>query len=178
MSETADAPTDTLILPPHPPRTRLAVSTSGSFRRRGAASRGGRARRAFPCRRELVAGGYVGVDVFFVISGFLITGLLLREHEQRGRISIRGFYARRARRILPAAMLVIIMSVSPRITSRLHPVREGRPGRALDSPVRGEHPFWHGEYRLLSTVGGPISARALLVLGVEEQFYVVWPALC
>src|ERR1700724_2746663 len=49
-----------------------------------------------------VPGGFVGVDVFFVISGFLITGLLLREHEKRGRISIAGFYARRARRVLPA----------------------------------------------------------------------------
>src|ERR1019366_8844811 len=56
-------------------------------------------------------GGSVGVDVFFVISGFLITGLLIREHEKRGRISIPGFYARRARRILPAGMLVVIAAI-------------------------------------------------------------------
>src|SRR4051812_21480543 len=50
-----------------------------------------------------LAGGYVGVDVFFVISGFLITGILLAEFADRGSISLPGFYLRRARRILPAA---------------------------------------------------------------------------
>ena len=55
-------------------------------------------------------GGYVGVDVFFVISGFLITGLLLREMEKTGRISLSDFYARRARRILPAAVVVLMVT--------------------------------------------------------------------
>ena len=59
-------------------------------------------------------GGFVGVDVFFVISGFLITQLLLREVEKSGRLSIPAFYARRARRILPAATLVTIATSSPR----------------------------------------------------------------
>ena len=52
-------------------------------------------------------GGFIGVDVFFVISGFLITGLLLGEAERRGRVSLLDFYARRAKRILPAATLVL-----------------------------------------------------------------------
>ena len=52
-------------------------------------------------------GGYVGVDVFFVISGFLITGLLIHEAERTGGVSIPRFYMRRARRILPAAMLAL-----------------------------------------------------------------------
>src|SRR6476659_8289607 len=55
-----------------------------------------------------LAGGFVGVDVFFVISGFLITGLLVREVQRTGRISLRSFYARRARRLLPAASLVLV----------------------------------------------------------------------
>lgn len=57
-------------------------------------------------------GGFVGVDVFFVISGFLITGLLLREYEKNGRISFADFYRRRARRILPLAVLVLVATVA------------------------------------------------------------------
>src|SRR5216110_2084484 len=53
-------------------------------------------------------GGYVGVDVFFVLSGFLITGLLLAQAARDGRVSLRGFYVRRARRILPAAALTLV----------------------------------------------------------------------
>ncbi|NDA79222.1 MAG: acyltransferase, partial [Actinobacteria bacterium] len=58
-----------------------------------------------------MAGGYIGVDVFFVVSGFLITGLLLREVEGFGRISLAGFWARRIRRIVPMATLVTVATV-------------------------------------------------------------------
>src|ERR1700722_8265175 len=58
-----------------------------------------------------LSGGYVGVDVFFVISGFVITGLLLRERAASGHISLLGFYGRRSRRIIPAATLVIVATV-------------------------------------------------------------------
>ena len=57
------------------------------------------------------SGGYVGVDVFFVLSGFLITGILLKEHERTGAISLPRFYARRARRLLPAGSLVLVVTV-------------------------------------------------------------------
>ena len=57
------------------------------------------------------SGGYVGIEVFFVISGFVITGLLLRERESTGHTSLRNFYGRRARRIIPMATLVIIVTV-------------------------------------------------------------------
>src|ERR1700733_12938863 len=60
---------------------------------------------------KVLGGGYVGVDVFFVISGFVITGLLLREHSGTGGTSLVDFYARRCRRILPAATLVILVAV-------------------------------------------------------------------
>ncbi|HZI42022.1 MAG TPA: acyltransferase, partial [Gemmatimonadaceae bacterium] len=55
--------------------------------------------------------GWMGVDLFFVLSGFLITGLLVRERERSGTISLRDFYARRARRILPAAAVVLVLIV-------------------------------------------------------------------
>ena len=58
-----------------------------------------------------LSGGYVGVDVFFVISGFLITGLIVHEIERSGRLSLLGFYARRARRILPAATVVLVATI-------------------------------------------------------------------
>ena len=58
-----------------------------------------------------LTGGFIGVDVFFVVSGFVITGLLLRERQESGRTSILKFYARRCRRILPAATLVILATV-------------------------------------------------------------------
>src|SRR5688500_4109611 len=53
-------------------------------------------------------GGFIGVDVFFVISGFLITGILVREIDRTGRVSLANFYARRARRILPAGTVVLV----------------------------------------------------------------------
>ncbi|WP_232050200.1 acyltransferase [Actinoplanes sp. OR16] len=59
-----------------------------------------------------VEGGYVGVDVFFVISGFLITGLLLGEHRRTGTISLPRFYARRAMRLLPVATVVVLATVA------------------------------------------------------------------
>src|SRR5438128_935369 len=67
---------------------------------------------AFHAREQGFGGGFVGVDVFFVISGYLITRLLLRELDSSGSISFRGFYARRARRLLPAlGALLVTMAV-------------------------------------------------------------------
>ena len=63
---------------------------------------------AFHAGLAPVAGGYIGVDVFYVISGFLITGLLFEELEHTGSIAFAGFYARRARRLLPMALLVLV----------------------------------------------------------------------
>src|SRR5690606_32427566 len=57
-----------------------------------------------------VPGGFIGVDVFFVISGFLITGLLIREIERTGRVSLSKFWARRAKRLLPASALTLVVT--------------------------------------------------------------------
>ncbi|WP_395803133.1 acyltransferase family protein [Arthrobacter sp. FW306-04-A] len=122
------------------------------------------------------SGGFVGVDVFFVISGFLITGLLLREHEKYGRISFRDFYRRRARRILPVAMLVLIFTIT---ISWL--IFTG--GRAAKVSEDGVWALVFGMNWHLAFIGTDYMQADGLVsplqhfwsLAVEEQFYVVWP---
>jgi len=123
-------------------------------------------------------GGFVGVDVFFVISGFLITTLLIRELARTGTISLRGFYARRFKRLLPAAAaLLLFVTVAtplllPRtrwastawdvVASSLYSINWRLASQSLDYLAQGEAPsplqhFWS--------------------LAVEEQFYLVWPLL-
>ena len=118
------------------------------------------------------SGGYVGVDVFFVISGFVITGLLLRERKATGKTSLIDFYARRCRRILPAALLVILASVL--VTYVLIGTRngnetasEGRWAAAFAFNFRYFFPSWEP----LPTFANYWS------LAVEEQFYIVFPTL-
>jgi peptidoglycan/LPS O-acetylase OafA/YrhL len=125
----------------------------------------------------LFGGGYVGVDVFFVISGFLITGHLLEGLHRTGRIDLPGFYAARARRILPAALVTIVLTtiasffvVSPlRVVDIVHDAVAS----ALYVPnivfaVR------ETDY-LAGTAPSPF--QHFWSLGVEEQFYIVWPLL-
>jgi peptidoglycan/LPS O-acetylase OafA/YrhL len=126
----------------------------------------------------LVHGGYVGVDVFFVISGFLITSLLLREAERTGRISVPGFYARRAVRLLPAAALVLIVTlVAARIW--LPVVRLGdlaRDALACAGYVANLR-FAITGTDYLSADLPPSPFQHFWSLAVEEQFYLLWPLL-
>jgi peptidoglycan/LPS O-acetylase OafA/YrhL len=123
-------------------------------------------------------GGYVGVDVFYVLSGFLITGLLLREADRTGRIGLAAFYARRARRLLPAALLVLLVTLAVSVVV-LPPLRiPDVAGDATASALYvGNVRFaWQATDYLQSAK----AASPLLhywSLGVEEQFYLVWPAL-
>ena len=90
---------------------------------------------------SVLSGGFVGVDVFYVISGFLITGLLVRELRSSGTVSITNFYARRVRRLLPLSALVLVTTA---VASRfLAPVLD-RPG--IGSDIRAAALYvanWH-----------------------------------
>ena len=123
-------------------------------------------------------GGYVGVDVFFVLSGFLITGLLLREVRRTGTISLPSFYARRARRLLPASALVLLVTM---VASALVLPPLLVPGVAGDAAAASLYvsnmrfAFQATDY--LQAEMAPSPLLHFWSLGVEEQFYVFWPAL-
>ncbi len=123
-------------------------------------------------------GGYVGVDVFFVISGFLITSLLLGEAAATGRVSLLGFYARRAKRILPAATLVMLVTILASLVV-LTPI-ESR--SAIEDAVWAT--FFAANVKLTRDGTDYFNAEATASplqhywsLAVEEQFYLVWPLL-
>lgn len=124
------------------------------------------------------SGGFVGVDVFFVISGFLITGLLLREHETTGTISFRGFYERRIKRIMPAAVLVLVATVTASFFLL------GR-SRIMDTIGDSVWALFFGANWRFAAQGTdyfqeglpPSPVQHFWSLAVEEQFYVVWPWL-
>jgi peptidoglycan/LPS O-acetylase OafA/YrhL len=121
--------------------------------------------------------GFVGVDVFFVLSGFLITGLLVNERERTGRIDLGRFYARRARRILPAAVLVLgaTLLAAGFIVSPLD-LR-----RIADDGVAASLSLANMRYAVDTTdYFAAVDASPMLhfwSLAVEEQFYLLWPIL-
>jgi peptidoglycan/LPS O-acetylase OafA/YrhL len=124
---------------------------------------------AFHARGSLFPGGYIGVDIFFVLSGFLITGILLREMGQNGSISIRRFYIRRALRLLPALFLVCfvvgaVYIALPNISER----RETLVG-AVAALTYTASPLAASDHQLGSML-------PTWSLSVEEYFYLIWPA--
>ncbi|MET8154474.1 acyltransferase family protein [Actinoplanes sp. NPDC049668] len=133
---------------------------------------------AYHCGVPYLTGGYVGVDVFFVISGFLITGLLLREAGRTGRVSIRRFYARRALRLLPASTVVVVVTMAA-AALWLPPLRlTAILSDALHTTI------YSMNWRLaavgtdyLNADAEPSPLQHFWSLAVEEQFYLVWPLL-
>jgi peptidoglycan/LPS O-acetylase OafA/YrhL len=123
-------------------------------------------------------GGYVGVDVFYVISGFLITGLLLRELDETGRIRLGNFFARRARRLLPAACVVLLVTIvaSAVLLSPLRMPELGRDAAAAALYVSNLH-FAQAATDYMNVGEAPSPFLHFWSLAVEEQFYLVWPAL-
>ncbi len=123
-------------------------------------------------------GGYLGVDLFFVLSGFLITHLLLREHEGRGRIALGAFWARRARRLLPALGATLVGVV---VASRFVLPLSRLPALRTDAFAAGAY-VANWRFALGPTAGyfaerGISPLRHTWSLSIEEQYYLVWPLL-
>lgn len=121
-------------------------------------------------------GGFLGVDVFFVISGFLITTLLVREHARTGRVDLRGFWLRRARRLLPALLLVVVGST---LAARLV---EGDLLVGIARQTLGALTFSTNWLEIAAGsdyfhATSPQLLMNLWSLAVEEQFYLLWPVM-
>jgi peptidoglycan/LPS O-acetylase OafA/YrhL len=121
-------------------------------------------------------GGYVGVDLFFVISGFLIGGLLLREQTRTGHIDLWAFYARRFKRLLPACALLLLV-VTAAIPWLYAPMEQGELLSSARASTLYAANLWFAS-RTTDYFGGHTEANPLLhlwSLAVEEQFYLFWP---
>ena len=131
------------------------------------------------------SGGYLGVDLFFVLSGFLITSLLLEEWCESARIRLGAFWGRRARRLLPALLLVLMaVSVYAVVNGRFSTPTTG--GAAIDlSGLRGDglatlfyFANWHAIFvhqSYFTQFSTPSPLQHTWSLAIEEQFYLVWP---
>src|SRR5215213_6609200 len=124
-----------------------------------------------------IPGGFLGVEVFFVISGFLITALLLAEWRQRGHIDLKGFWMRRARRLLPALYVLLVVSLAFSVVFLPGEVA-GLRGDVL--AALGYVTNWYlilGQESYFEAVGRPSLLQHLWSLAVEEQFYLLWPPI-
>jgi len=131
------------------------------------------------------SGGYLGVDLFFVLSGFLITSLLVEEHGAEGRIRLPAFWARRARRLLPALFLVLVaVAVYAFVNGRFASPTTG--GAVIDLSGLRSDAFatllyvanWHlifGHQSYFAQFSAPSPLQHTWSLAIEEQFYLVWP---
>ncbi|VAW76743.1 O-antigen acetylase [hydrothermal vent metagenome] len=124
---------------------------------------------------QQVSGGFVGVDVFFVISGFLITGIIKKEIEATGTFSIKNFYIRRVRRLFPVLFVTLFLTITFAILV-FSPTHLSRIGGALTSSILNISNiyFWlEADYFDVSAKLKPLLHT--WSLSVEEQFYFIWP---
>jgi peptidoglycan/LPS O-acetylase OafA/YrhL len=122
-----------------------------------------------------IPGGFLGVEVFFVISGYLITALLLAEWRQVGRINLKDFWLRRARRLLPALYLLLVVTMAFAVVFLPGEVA-GLRGDVMAAV--GYVTNWFlifGQESYFESVGRPSVLQHLWSLAVEEQFYLIWP---
>ncbi|MEP6494723.1 MAG: acyltransferase family protein [bacterium] len=131
---------------------------------------------AFHAGVSRLAGGYVGVDVFFVLSGFLITGLLAREVAETGEVDLAEFYSRRARRLLPALLVVLLVTLAAALWfyAPIDQLPIASDARAVALHY-GNVLFARNAVDYHGASGNPFLHT--WSLAVEEQFYVIWPLL-
>src|SRR5919199_3682700 len=124
-----------------------------------------------------IPGGFLGVEIFFVISGYLITALLLSEWRQKGTISLKNFWLRRARRLLPALYVLLVVTLAFAVVFLPGEVA-GLRGDVLAAV--GYVTNWYlifGQESYFESVGRPSMLQHLWSLAVEEQFYLIWPVV-
>lgn len=132
----------------------------------------------FHAARPALPGGFIGVDVFFVLSGYLITRILLVEHSRSGAIRVADFYARRVRRLMPAVVLLVVVVV----------LREAVWGNLIETATRLKDSiatlFYVENWNLIQQADqyfeaslSPSPLRHAWSLSIEEQFYLFWPVL-
>lgn len=124
---------------------------------------------------EALPGGYVGVDVFFVISGYLITGILFKQFSKTGRISVGEFYVRRIRRLLPAAAIVLV-AVAFLVPLLPRTQWDGTISGIVASALYVQN-WWLAAQAVdyLAAESAPNAVMHFWSLSVEEQYYIAWP---
>ena len=127
-----------------------------------------------------LSGGFLGVDVFFVLSGFLITDLLVTQYDRLGRLDLKDFWSRRARRLLPALALMLIV-----VTAAATVIEPGQ-GASLRLALLAAVTYTSNWYQILHHVSyfaalglftSPPPLDHLWSLAIEEQFYLIWPLI-
>lgn len=127
---------------------------------------------------KFLSGGYIGVDIFYVISGYLITGLLLREMKETGSISLPNFYSRRIKRLLPSTFLVLVTTAIVSFVVMPSSARSNLGRNIVAAALYVSNyvfAWWQNDYQNLGATPSPIIH--FWSLAVEEQFYLLWPLL-
>ena len=132
---------------------------------------------AFHEQLSAFPGGFLGVDVFFVLSGYLITDLLVAQWNRHGHLSLRGFWARRARRLLPALGVLLVAVTAA--TAVIEPAQMTALRDALLAAVTYSSNWWQAlaHHSYFAQFGPPPPLQHLWSLAIEEQFYLLWPLL-
>ncbi len=130
----------------------------------------------FHAARPGLPGGFIGVDIFFVLSGYLITRILLSQHQRTGRIRVADFYARRIRRLMPAVILVVLVVVLREVVwgDILETATRLRDAIATLFYVENWNLIYQADQYFEASLS-PSPLRHAWSLSIEEQFYLVWP---